>query len=1115
MFFSTLVISDNEMKDDQDKLGGFIIGIVRLFLTGPLSMLFILSALLLGLAAVVMTPREEEPQIVVPMLDIMVGFPGHSPEDVEQMVTVPLERLLWQIDGVEHVYSTSSRDSAMVIVRFYVGENYTESIGKIRDKMDENMHLIHPDVSGWQMNPIEIDDVPILTMTLYSPSRDAYELRRLAEELKARLDSLKNIFQTEIVGGYPREILIEPDIEKMAARNLSVPDISSALRRNNRTLTSGFAVASGKNLRLMTSSPLKSVEDVRKTVVKSGSEGGIVRVEDIASVTDGPREQDYYAEIGFGPASELPEGEKDKVFPAVTMTFSKKKGTNSVEVAKNIESAAAALGKEILPSDVRTLITRNYGETANDKVNDLLSSLAFAMITVVGLIAFTMGWKEGLVVGLAVPVSFALSLTTNYIFGYSINRVTLFALILSLGMVVDDPITNVDNIQRHIRMGLLDPFNATLKAVQEVLPPVILSTIAIIISFMPMFFITGMMGPYMGPMAINVPLTVSFSTVCALTFVPWLAYTLLKGKRGESSGEAGGADDATPQWIKKTYGFLISPFFRIRNAIILIFATLALTVLSCALMLKVPLKMLPFDNKNELQIILEMPEGTSLESSYAAAADLGKAISRFNEVKDYETYVGIGAPIDFNGLVRHYGMRKMPHQADIRVNLADKKLREQQSHAIALRIRNELTAIGEKHGGIVSIVEVPPGPPVLSTLTIEVRGGADHSYGQIVEGGRQLQEILKKTDPKHIAQIDSYAQAPHDRMLFVVDKDKAAAHGITVDEISQALRMSLDGCTDPGSLHSGAERNPLKMRIRLPFAVRSSFEKLAQMWIRVPGTDGKLVQISELGKFVMEKEEEPIYHKNLERVVYVTAETVGRPPGEIIMQILWNSWSDFVPQFLKASLSGSWRHSLPNGTSAEWNGEGEWEITTRVFRDLGLAFAGALIGIFILLVAQTKNLVMPLVIMTAIPLTIIGVAPGFYLLNLISGGEVRGYSDPVFFTATGMIGMIALGGIVIRNSIVLIEFIEDALKEGKSLRSAILDSGAVRFRPIMLTALTTMLGSWPITLDPIFSGLAWSLIFGLLASTFFTMLIVPVVYMLIYSGKSECGIQNGEASNAG
>ncbi len=1087
------------MKENEGP-SGFIISIVRLFLTGPLSPLFVLSALLLGMMAVLMTPREEEPQIVVPMVDIAVDFPGHSPEEVEQLVTTPLERLLWQVDGVEHVYSTSSRDGAMVIVRFYVGENYTESMGKIRDKMDENMALVHPDVAGWRMNSVEIDDVPMLAFTLFSPDRDLFELRRLAEEIKSRLDSLPNLFQTDIIGGHPREILVEPDTDRMAARGVSTGDIVSALARSNKAGSCGFTLLDGRNMRLLTARPIETLDDVRKTVVASGVEGGVVRVEDVANISDRPREHENYTEIGFGPAAELDSSLKDKSFPCVTLTFSKKKGVNSVKLAKEIIRAAEGLGKELLPGDVRMLVTRNYGETADAKVNDLLSSLAFAMVTVVGLIAFTMGWREGLIVGLAVPVSFALSLFTNYVFGYSINRVTLFALILSLGMVVDDPITNVDNIQRHIRMGILDPLNATLRAVQEVLPPVILSTIAIIISFTPMFFITGMMGPYMGPMAINVPLTVSFSTVCALTFVPFLALLLLK-KMGRSTGaDAIPAEDVTPAWIRRTYAAVISPFFNRRNAFLLLAGTALATVLCSLLMLKVPLKMLPFDNKNELQLVLDMPEGTTLEKTVAAAKDVARKIASYNEVKDYEIYAGINSPIDFNGLVRHYYTRKSPHHAEIRMNLADKSLREQQSHAMALRIRDELSEIAGRHGGILSIVEVPPGPPVLSTLTVEIRGGAMQSYSDIIRGAEEMMGILKKTDSKHVKQIDSYAEAPHDRIVFAVDRDKAAAHGLTVAEISRELASCVDGDSSAGSLHEDAERNPLMVRLRLPFADRTSLEGLSR--IRMKSSSGELVQLSELGRFRFEKEEQPIYHKNLERVAYVTAEAVGRPPGEIIMQILWNSWSQFPRRLVEAALGGKWRQTLSNGTIAEWNGEGEWEVTTRVFRDLGLAFAAALVGIFILLVAQTKNIVMPMVIMTSIPLTITGVAPGFYLLNLLSGRTVGGYSDPVFFTATGMIGMIALGGIVIRNSIVLIEFIEDALKNGKSMKDAILGSGAVRFRPIMLTAVTTMLGSWPITLDPIFSGLAWALIFGLLASTFFTMLIVPVVYMLIYSPGS-------------
>ncbi|HRU02112.1 MAG TPA: efflux RND transporter permease subunit, partial [Victivallales bacterium] len=680
----------------------FITEIVQLFLTGPLSFLFVLSALFLGILGVILTPREEEPQIVVPMIDITVDFPGYSPKEVEELVTTPLERLLWQVSGVEHVYSTSFRDRAMVIVRFHVGEDYTESMVKVRDKMDENMHLIHPDVKRWELNPVEIDDVPVISFTLFSPDKNIFELRRITEEIKARMDASQDIFQSEIIGGSPREILIEPDIEKLTAHNLSINDIINVLRRNNNCGTCGFSVINGKYLRILTSPPLETIDDIKNLILISAEKGGVVRLCEVAKITDRPAEYDNYTEIYFGPSAKITEEFKGKSFECVTLAFSKKKGVNSVTFTEKLIAKAQELKKEILPEDVELVITRNYGETANSKVNDLLSSLAFAMITVIGLIAFTMGWREGIVVGLAVPVSFSLSLFTNYVAGYTINRVTLFALILSLGMVVDDPITNVDNIQRHLKMRLFDPLKATLHAVQEVLPPVILSTIAIIISFTPMFFITGMMGPYMKPMAINVPLTVTFSTLCALTFVPFLSLFLLKNL--SNKGIQKEEKDPTPEWIKKSFAFLIKPFFKKRNAYIFLFIVVLATLLSALLMLKIPLKMLPFDNKNELQIILDMPEGTPLEDTVSTAKRLSAKLSTYNEVKDCTLYAGINSPIDFNGLVRHYYMRREPNQAEIRVNLADKNFRKEQSHSIALRIRDELTKIAEDSGGILKII---------------------------------------------------------------------------------------------------------------------------------------------------------------------------------------------------------------------------------------------------------------------------------------------------------------------------------------------------------------------------------------------------------------------------
>ena len=1053
---------------------GFIVAIVKMFLTGPASILIIALAAFLGIMAVFVTPREEDPQIVVPMVDITVNFPGRSPEEVEQLVTVPLERLMWQIDGVEHVYSISRRDSAMVTVRFYVGQDRERAMVRLRDKIDSNLNIVPAGVSGWIIKPVEIDDVPIVTLTVFSEKRSSFELRRMAEEMKARLDGQRDISLTEILGGYRRQVLIETDVENMAARNISFSDIENALRRNNMSASAGTIVSGNKSSDLLIIPEIRSLDDVRNIIVSAGG-NRIVRMEDIARITDGPQEQEYYVDIGFGPAS--PERGKfgNRRFPAVTMAFSKKKGTNAVSVAQNIITAAEKLKKTVLPSDVTMLVTRDYGKIADAKVNNLIASMVFGVITVVGLIAFTMGWREGLIVGLSVPISFALALFVNMVFGYTINRVTLFALILSLGLVVDDPITNVDNIQRHIRIGLLDPFRATLFAVNEMLGPVIMSTLTIIVSFIPMFFISGMMGPYMGPMSINVPLTVTFSTLCALTFVPWLSYNLLKSKAGHASAP----EDVTPEWIRKFYSAVISPLLVRRNAYFLILTVFALLCFSVFLMLfKVPLKMLPFDNKDELQIILKMPEGSSLEKTSAAVKDIENYLGTVNEIRNYESYTGINAPIDFNGLVRHYGMRKQPNLADIRINLADKTERENQSHSVALRIRDELTRIAERHDAKISIVEVPPGPPVISTITVEVSGSPDKKYSDLIRGASELEKRMAETDSKHIVQIDDMSEAPHEKVVFRVNRDKAAMNGLTIAEITAFLSTAVKG-NAAVLVHDERQREALYAVVRLPFKDRTDIERLGQLWIKTP--EGKMVQLSELGTFSRQIEEQPIYHKNLERVVFVTAECAGIAPGEAIFKV-WKT--------LKSK-------ALPEGIIAEWAGEGEWEITVRVFRDLGTAFGVALIGIYLLLVLQTKSFFMPLIIMSAIPLTIIGIAPGFYLLNLIMGKDVAGYSDSIFFTATGMIGMIALGGIVIRNSIVLIEFIQDSMKKGNDIKDAIIKSGAVRFRPIMLTAATTLMGAWPITLDPVFSGLAWALIFGLIASTAFTMLVIPTLYMLL------------------
>ncbi len=1050
---------------------GLIPSIVRTFLTGPLSILLITFAALAGMMAIQLTPREEEPQIVVPMVDIYVNFPGHNPREVEELVTRPLEKLMWQIDGVEHVYSMSRRDQAMVTVRFYVGQDRERAMVKIRDKVEGNQDKVPPGVTNWLIKPVEIDDVPIVTLTLTSPEASASDLRRIAEEAEARLAGVRNVFRSEIYGGYRREVRIEADSNRMTAYGVCFQDIIMAVSGNNQIADSGRIVQNGNSLRLLAGSVITGVDEIKKLPVKA-IDGKAIYIEDLADVTDTVQEPDWYHHSMYGPAAV--QNEVGARAPAVTIAFSKKKGTNAVDVAAEIIAEAKKLRGRVIPENIDMIVTRNYGQTANDKVNDLLSSMFFAILTVVGLMAFTMGWRAAAVVGLSVPVSFALALFTNLIFGYTINRVTLFALILSLGLVVDDPITNVDNIQRHLQMGKEPPQQAALSGVMEVIVPVIMSTLAIIVSFTPMFFITGMMGPYMGPMAINVPLTVTFSTLCALTFVPWVAFKLLKGS---DAVQGGGTDDGVPGWVRKFYHWLISPFLKGRNAVILGIVVMLMMLGSGLLMVfrQIPLKMLPFDNTDELQLVLDMPEGTSLEGTDRAVRELEQYLARVNEVKSVQSYVGIAAPIDFNGLVRHYNLRQMPHQADIRINLAEKLKRTQQSHAIALRLRNDLTAIAEKYGAVLSIVEVPPGPPVFSTLTVEVYGDENKSYEEILKGAEYLQQQLKEEDGVHIAQIDNMNEAPHDRIKFVPDVKKAAMHGLAAASIQQLLMQAVRG-RSMGIAHVANEREAVTINLRLPLSERNQLENLRNLMLR--DRMGNLVPLGELGDFVEEPEEQVIQHKNLRPVVFVTAECVGRAPGEIIF--------DMYMRLRK--------NPPPSGIFYEWAGEGEWEITIRVFRDLGIAFGIAMIGIYLLLAVQMNNFIMPLLVMSAIPLTIVGIAPGFWLLNIVTAKMVGGYLDPVFFTATGMIGMIALGGIVIRNSVVLIEFIQDSIKQGMPLEQAIKESGAVRFRPIILTAATTLLGAWPITLDPIFSGLAWSLIFGLIASTFFTLIVVPTIF---------------------
>ncbi len=1059
---------------------GAIGRIVRLFLTSHLSIILLGGALLGGLAAVLKTPREEEPQIIVPLADVMVSFPGASAEEVERLVARPLENYLWQIDGVEYVYSLSRRGMAVVTVRFRVGEDRERSLIKLHSRVMMNQDKVPPGVAGWLIRPVEIDDVPIVTAALYSDNLSGHELRRLAEEALARLEDLQDLSRTEVVGGYRRLIRVVPDPGRLTGHGISLFDLSRALRAADASLDAGRFVQGDHGMSVSAGPFLESATDLAGVVV--GVHGGRpVQLADVAEINDGGEEPVHYTRIGFGPGghSDLTAEATGTSHQAVTLAIAKKRGTSAVRVARQVVARLESLRGTVIPEDVGLLITRNYGQTADRKVNDLLMSLVFAVVSVVILITAAMGWREGLVVAAAVPVSFSLALLVNWLAGYSINRVTLFALILSLGLVVDDPITNVDNIQRHLRLRRLPALEATLAAVNEVLPPVIMSTLAIIVSFVPMSFITGMMGPYMSPMAINVPLTVTFSTLCALTFVPWLAHTLLKGRYGGGEAQATSPADPTPRWVRRWYHRAVGPLLESRRRSWLLLSMVILLLAGAGLLVllrQVPLKMLPFDNKNELQLVIDMPEGTTLERTDAAVRAFEDYLRQVPEVRDFESFVGLSSPIDFNGMVRHYYLRQAPNLADIRINLLDKSERDQQSHAIGLRLRNDLTALAVRLGANLKLVEVPPGPPVLATVVAEITGEPGAKQADLVAAAGELRARL--ANQPGVVDIDDTSETPRTRLQFSIDKQKAALHGVDAEAITRLLQGALGG-QSVGLLHQPYERKPLVIEVRLSEEERSGVEKLLGLEVR--GGSG-LVPLAELGCFEERMEDQPIMHKNLQRVVMVQAEMAGRPPATAILD-------------MQAELR---RRPLRGPVRVQWAGEGEWRITLRVFRDLGLAFAVALVGIYILVVLETNSFLMPLIIMTAIPLTAIGIMPGFWIMNLLFANRVGGYPDSIFFTATGMIGMVALGGIVVRNSIVLIEFIKDTVAEGTPMREAILESGAVRFRPIMLTAGTTAIGAVPITFDPVFSGLAWALIFGLVASTLFSLVVVPVVYNIAY-----------------
>ncbi len=1088
--------------------------VVRIFLESNLSIILVVFSLIVGVAALFITPREEDPQIVVPMADIYVNFPGHSAAEVEQLAASPLERVLYQIDGVEYVYSMSRENQAIITVRFFVGQDRERSLVKLFKKIDENLDQVPPGVTGWVVKPVEIDDVPITTLTLTGAGHDTNSLRRLGEELVERLAEVPQVSRAAVIGGEPRMIRLNLDSERLLGYRLSPLEIQRAIQGANVSLPAGDLTAHDQMIRIETKSAIGRTAELNELVVGVFKDHPIF-LKDVVTIEDAPAEVASYVRHGWGPAQHFEQHEsdaentpefvdrKDASQPAVTIAVSKQKGANAVTVADHVIRAANQLRRDVLPDDVELVVTRNYGHTANEKVNELVEGLGVAIVIVIALLTLSLGWREAFIVAVAVPVVFGLTLAVNLLFGFTINRVTLFALILALGLLVDDPIVDVENIARHFEERRKATRRIVLEAVAEIRPPLISATLAVIVSFLPMFFITGMMGPYMSPMALNVPISMLMSMLVAFTITPWLCFHMLKGKANlqhrsdvattsivaaAESDKPAVHDIYDPELVQKSllYRFfrpIMVPMLKTRlRAIGFLFlmAGLTLAAAGMAATRSVPLKMLPFDNKNEFLLVLDMDEGTSLERTNMVVTEFEQALTTVPEIVDFTSYVGVPGPIDFNGLVRHYYLRQSPNLAEIRVNLVGKKNRRQQSHAITLRLRDLFTALAEKHGALVRLVELPPGPPVLASVVAEVYGQPDNSYHDLLNSAAVVAHRLK-AEPG-LVEVDDISEAAARKLTFVTDQEKAALAGVSVAEIASTLQIALAG-TNNEVMRVEGERHPLLINLRLPQEIRSSEHELDQLHVKT--SSGAMIALGELGAWQSGRVDQTIYHKNLKRLVYVFAECAGRPPAECIVDVQ----ADQVPEseFAAGRADGKPRPvnsrtyfrngsglpwSVPAGIDVVFSGEGEWKITLDVFRDLGLAFAAAMVMIYIILVAQTGSFALPVVVMMAIPLTVIGVMPGFWLLNAINADVVGGYSDPVYFTATAMIGMIALAGIVTRDSIILVDFIELAIRHERPLFDAILESRVVRLRPILLTAGAALLSSLPITLDPIFPASA-------------------------------------------
>jgi len=1042
------------------------------FLRNSLTPLIALIAMLLGIFATLITPREEEPQINVTMANVFIPFPGAQVKDVENLVTRPAQQVLARIAGIEHVYSVSRPGMAVITVQYEVGEDPIQALVRLYDTINAHSDWVSPHLGVGQpiIKPKGIDDVPIVALTFHSADADksGFELQQVARAVEIELKRIAGTRDVVTIGGPGHVVRVLMDAERMAARGITAQDLKAALQVSNASQPAGSLVTANKEILVQTGTYLETAADVKRLVVGVFNKRPVF-MEDVADVVDGPDQPSRYVWHGDG------NGE----FPAVTLAVSKKPGVNAADVASGVIARMESLKGTVIPEGVNFTVTRNYGETATEKAQKLIGKLIFATAFVVLLVLFALGRREAVIVGVAVTLTLAATLFASWAWGFTLNRVSLFALIFSIGILVDDAIVVVENIHRwHTLYPDKKLWEIIPGAVDEVGGPTILATFTVIAALLPMAFVSGLMGPYMSPIPINASMGMFISLAIAFIVTPWLALKLMK-----PAAHPGHGPSATDAKLDGFFRRVLSPFLhpqsgaRARAMLWIGIVAAILASVSLGVFKLVVLKMLPFDNKSEFQVVLDMPVGTPIEETARVLREMSAELAQVKEVKDYQAYAGTAAPINFNGLVRQYYLRTNPEMGDIQVNLVDKDHRDQQSHEIAIAVRERLMAVAKASGGNAKVVEVPPGPPVLSPIVAEVYGP---DYAGQIEVAKQIRAAFEGT--ADILGVDDTIDEDAGKVVLRVNQTKAALLGVAQKDIVDTVRMGLAG-EDVTPLHDGEAKYEIPVRITLPAEKQSSLDSLLKLKVRaLPAYGGQLVPISELVEARPAQREKVVYHKDLLPVVYVTGDMGGQLDSPLYGMFDIRAKLKDLPLAQGGTL-GEYFIRQPSdpyaGYALKW--DGEWQVTYETFRDMGAAYAVGLILIYLLVVAQFKSYLVPLIIMAPIPLTIIGVMPGHALF----GAQ---------FTATSMIGMIALAGIIVRNSILLVDFINQQVATGMDFAEAVIQSAAIRAKPIALTGLAAMLGALFILDDPIFSGLALALIFGILVSTVLTLVVIPVLY---------------------